>query len=85
MSLKLGQASREAERGWSLRSVMREIEEEGANARCLVREEREEREGGHSCALKSSWRATLRAGSDKLPERPFLRWVERFTGRRGLN
>ena len=41
MSLKLGQASREAERGWSLRSVMREIEEEGANARCLVREERE--------------------------------------------
>ena len=43
MSLKLGQASREAERGWSLRSVMREIEEEGADARCLVREE--EREG----------------------------------------
>ena len=40
MSLKLGQASREAERGWSLRSVMREIEEEGANARCLVRERR---------------------------------------------
>ena len=77
MSLKLGQASREAKRGWSLRSVMREIEEEGADARCLVREER----GGHSCALKSSWRATLRAGSDKLPERP----VERFTDRRGLN
>ena len=82
MSLKLGQASREAERGWSLRSVMREIEEEGADARCLVREE--ERERGHSCALKSSWRATLRAGSDKLPERRTL-LAECFTDRRGLN
>ena len=38
MSLKLGQASREVEWGWFLRSVMREIEEEGENARCLVRE-----------------------------------------------
>ena len=40
MSLKLGQASREVEWGWFLSSVMREIEE-GENARCLVREERE--------------------------------------------
>ena len=53
MSLKLGQASREAERGWSLRSVMREIEEEGADARCPVRERRERGERGGIHALSN--------------------------------